>query len=69
MGRTLIIPVPEDATTKNVSIKGNAEMPILDGQGRGSLLLWQDDGIMYAVGGMISEADVLLVANNLTNAR
>jgi anti-sigma factor RsiW len=67
--RTLIIPVPEDATTKNVSIKGNAGMLILDGQGRGSLLLWQDDGIMYAVGGMISEADVLLVANNLTNAR
>jgi anti-sigma factor RsiW len=67
--RTLIIPVPEDATTKNVSIKGNAGMLILDGQGRGSLLLWQDDGIMYAVGGTISEADVLLVANNLTNAR
>jgi hypothetical protein len=67
--RTLIIPVPEDATTKNVSIKGNAGMLILDGQGRGSLLLWQDDGIMYAVGGMISEADVLLVANNLTDAR
>ena len=67
--RTLIIPVPEDATTKNVSIKGNAGLLILDGQGRGSLLLWQDDGIMYAVGGMISEADVLLVANNLTDAR
>lgn len=71
--RTLIIPVPEDATTKNVTIGGNLGgnpgLLILDGQGRGSLLLWQDDGIMYAVGGTISEADVLLVANNLTNAR
>ena len=74
---TLIIPVPEDATTKNVTIGGslggnfggNPGLLILDGQGRGSLLLWQDDGIMYAVGGTISEADVLLVANNLTNAR
>lgn len=67
--RTLIIPVPEDATTKNVSIKGNAGLLVLDGQGRGSLLLWQDNGIMYAVGGTLSEADIMLVANNLTNAR
>ncbi len=67
--RTLIIPVPEDATTKNVTIKGNAGLLILDGQGRGSLLIWQDNGIMYAVGGTVSEADVMLVANNLTNAR
>ena len=66
--RTLIIPVPEDATTKNVTIKGNAGLLILDGQGRGSLLIWQDNGIMYAVGGTVSEADVMLVANNLTNA-
>ena len=67
--RTLIIPVPEDATTKNVTIKGNAGILILDGQGRGSLLIWQDNGIMYAVGGTVSEADVMLVANNLTDAR
>lgn len=65
--RTLIIPVPQDATTKNVSIKGNAGLLVLDGQGRGSLLLWQDKGILYAVGGTLSEADVLLVANGLTN--
>lgn len=67
--RTLIIPVPQDATTKNVTIDGiNGENPgllILDGQGRGSLLLWQDKGTLYAVGGTVNEADVLLVANNL----
>lgn len=67
--RTLIIPVPEDATTKNVSIKGNAGLLILDGQGRGGLLLWQANGNLYAVGGAASEADLLLVANNLTTAR
>ncbi|HEY8599676.1 MAG TPA: zf-HC2 domain-containing protein [Thermomicrobiales bacterium] len=66
--RTLIIPVPEDATTKNVTIKGNAGLLILDGQGRGSLLIWQDNGIMYAVGGTVSEAEVLDVANGLTTA-
>lgn len=67
--RTLIIPVPEDATTKNVTIKGNAGLLILDGQGRGSLLIWQANGIMYAVGGTVSETDVLAVANSLTDAR
>lgn len=67
--RTLIIPVPEDATTKNVTINGNAGLLILDGQGRGSLLLWQANGNLYAVGGTLSEADVMLVAKGLTNAK
>jgi anti-sigma factor RsiW len=66
--RTLIIPVPEDATTKNVSIKGNAGLLIVDGQGRGSVVIWQADGQLFAVGGTLSEADILSIANNLTNA-
>jgi len=67
--RTLIIPVPQDATTKNVTINGNAGLLILDGQGRGSLLLWQANGNLYAVGGTLSEADVTLVAQGLTAAK
>lgn len=67
--RTLIIPVPEDATTKNVSIKGNAGLLILDGQGRGAIVIWQANGQMFAVGGTLGEADILSIANNLTNAR
>ncbi len=64
--RTLIIPVPEDATTKNVSIKGNAGILIVDAQGRGSLVIWQQGGMMFAVGGTLSEVDVMAVANGLT---
>ncbi len=67
--RTLIIPVPEDATTKNVTINGNAGLLILDGQGRGSLLLWQANGNLYAVGGTLSEADVTLLAQGLIAAK
>jgi len=67
--RTLIIPVPEDATTKNVTINGNAGLLILDGQGRGSLLLWQANGNLYAVGGTLNETDVTLVATSLTSAK
>ena len=41
---TLIIPVPENAVTTNVTVKGNAGLLIVDGQGRGSLLIWQSNG-------------------------
>jgi hypothetical protein len=63
--RTLIIPVPEDATSKNVTVKGNAGLLILDGQGRGSLLLWQQDGMLFAIGGTLGESDIMAVANGL----
>jgi anti-sigma factor RsiW len=63
--RTLIIPVPEDATSKNVTIDGNAGLLILDGQGRGSLLLWQQDGMLFAVGGTLGEDEIMDIANGL----
>lgn len=63
--RTLIIPVPEDATSKNVTIKGNAGLLILDGQGRGSLLIWQQGGMLFAVGGTLGESDIMAIANGL----
>jgi anti-sigma factor RsiW len=71
---TLIIPVPENAKTEPVDIKSgmlttNKGLLILDGEGRGSLLLWQDNGIMYAIGGTLSKDDILLIANNLTAAK
>src|SRR5262249_26108582 len=67
--RTLIIPVPEGTTTKNVSIDGNKGLVIIDAQGRGSVVLWQSNGQLFAVGGTLSEADLLSIANGLTNAR
>lgn len=63
--RTLIIPVPQDATTKNVTVKGNAGLLIVDGQGRGSLVLWQQGGMLFAVGGTLSESEVMALANGL----
>lgn len=64
---TLIIPVPENAVTTNVTVKGNAGLLIEDGQGRGSLLLWQNNGKLYAVGGTISGDEAQAIANSLTN--
>ncbi|MGN6812519.1 MAG: hypothetical protein ACTHMP_16775 [Thermomicrobiales bacterium] len=64
---TLIIPVPENAVTTNVTVKGNAGLLIVDGQGRGSLLVWQSGGKLYAVGGTISGDEAQAIANSLTN--
>ena len=63
--KTLIIPVPQDATTENPDISGNPGLLILDGQGRGSLLLWQDDDILYAVGGNLTRDEALAVARSM----
>lgn len=64
--RTLIIPVPSDATSKSVTVKGNVGLLILDGEGRGSILLWQQDGMLFAIGGTLSEADIMAIANGMT---
>lgn len=74
--KTLIIPVPQDATTSNVTVKGNgglfdrgdAGLLIVDGQGRGSLLLWESAGVLYAVGGQLTGDEALAVANSLATA-
>lgn len=68
--KTLIIPVPEDAVTSNVEIRTGAfvKVPgllIVDGQGRGSLLLWEAEGVLYAVGGHLTGAEAQAVAESM----
>lgn len=63
--KTLIVPVPQDATTKNVSVDGAPGLLILDGQGRGSLLIWQADDVMYAIGGHLTEGEALALAESM----
>lgn len=63
--KTLIIPVPQDATTENVSINGRPGLLIVDGQGRGAVVLWEANGVLYALGGNLSRAEVLAAASNL----
>lgn len=68
--KTLIVPVPQDATTKNVAIKtglltSEPGLLIADGQGRGVLLLWAHEGVLYAVGGNITAAEAEAVAADL----
>ena len=68
---TLILPVPQDAEVSNPEIGtgplGAIKIPalqIVDGQdpSRGSLLLWQHDGMLYAVGGHLTPAQAQAIA-------
>jgi anti-sigma factor RsiW len=65
LDKTLIIPVPQDAKTEQVTIDGNAGILIADGQGRGVVVIWQNKGTLYAAGGNLSRDEILAIARNL----
>jgi hypothetical protein len=65
LDKTLIIPVPQDATTEQVTIDGNAGILIADGQGRGVVVIWQEGGTLYAAGGNLSRDEILDIARDL----
>jgi hypothetical protein len=76
--QTLVIPVPEGAEARDVTIGGQAGLLIeageFDGNNWGfsfdvdsdvSVVMWNDDGILYIVAGTVSGSDVLNVAGSL----
>jgi hypothetical protein len=65
LDKTLVIPVPQDAKTEQIKIKGNPGILIADGQGRGVVVIWQDKGTLYAAGGNLSRDEILGIASNL----
>ena len=63
---TLPIPVPVDReTAQSVMVQGVQGLGILDNTGLGSGVVWQRDGMIYAVAGAMPARDVLAVANSL----
>ena len=63
---TLPIPIPiGQAAAKNVSVHGVSGLFVGDSTGLGSAVLWQQNGLVYVVGGTLTEAEVLAVANSL----
>jgi len=64
--QTLPIPVPANlATSHPVTVQGVHGVAIGDSSGLGSAVIWVKDGVVYAVGGTLTEAEVLQVANSL----
>jgi hypothetical protein len=63
---TLIIPIPEGATSENVTVDGQPGLLIKSDQG--NAVLWQKDGKLYAVAGQTSADSVLAAAKSLESA-
>jgi hypothetical protein len=65
-GSTLPVPIPlGQAAAKNVGVHGTTGLFIGDSTGLGSGVLWQQNGLVYVVGGTLTEAETLAVANSL----
>jgi hypothetical protein len=63
---TLPIPIPVgQASARNVSVHGVTGLFVGDSTGLGSGVLWQQNGLVYVVGGTLTEAETLAVANSL----
>ena len=60
---TLIVPIPEGATSDDVTING--EPGLLIEHELGSAILWERDGILYAVIGQVSADDVEDIADSM----
>ena len=62
----LVLPVPADfATSHPVTVNGARGYAISDSTGLGSVVIWEKDGVIYGVGGTLSENDALQTANSL----
>jgi hypothetical protein len=63
---TLPIPIPVDrAHAQQVKVDGVQGLAIGDSTGAGSAVVWEKGGIIYGVGGPLTENQVLDVANSL----
>ncbi len=63
---TLPIPIPVDlAGSHEVRVQGVKGVFVGDSTGLGSGVIWQKNGIVYAVAGMLTESQVLAVASSL----
>ncbi len=63
---TLPIPLPAgQATSRSIQVGGGQGIFIGDSTGLASAVIWQRDGIVYAVGGTLTESQAVMIANSL----
>lgn len=56
---TLIIPLPPDGKSKDISVNGSDGLMISDRTGKYNVALWQHNGQLYALGGRLPSSEVL----------
>lgn len=63
---TLPVPIPVNmAMAQSVQVQGVKGLAVGDSTGIGSVVVWEKGGIIYGVGGTMTESDALSVANSL----
>ncbi|MFW6075919.1 MAG: DUF4367 domain-containing protein, partial [Chloroflexota bacterium] len=62
---TLIVPVPEEASSSDVTVDGQPGLLITKDDDSGAVVLWEDDGQLYVVAGTESGDTLLDVASSL----
>ena len=62
---TLPVPVPAGQTSRQVRVQGVEGLFVGDSTGLGSGVIWRKGDFVYAVGGPLTEAQVLTIANSL----
>ncbi len=63
---TLPIPLPKDrANWRDVDLGGVKALVVSDNTGLGSFVIWQQDSMIYGVGGQFTEQELLTVAKSL----
>jgi len=63
---TLPVPIPMgQAASKSVGVHGTTGLFVGDSTGLGSGVIWQQNGLVYLVGGTLTEAQTMAVANSL----
>jgi hypothetical protein len=63
---TLPVPIPVDlVNAQGVNVQGVRGVEVGDNTGLGSGVIWEKDGIIYAVGGPMTETQALQIANSL----
>jgi hypothetical protein len=63
---TLPVPIPVgQASAKTVTVHGTSGLFVGDSTGLGSGVLWQQNGLVYVVGGTLTEAETIAVANSI----
>ena len=63
--QTIPVPIPVDlASGSSVNINGASGLLIGDSTGLGSAVIWQHNGVVYAIAGTVSSNEALAVARS-----
>ena len=62
---TLPVPVPTGQGSHQVDVNGSKGLFVGDSTGLGSGVIWQKDGVLYAVVGTLTESEVVSIARGL----